>query len=116
MNYILTAQHGFRIAVIMNEFGEEVGIESALVQEPEGGGPQAMVEEWVELSNGCLCCSVKDNFVQALEALMDRRNKFDYILIETTGVRPTPATARLPCLGMPQLHPQPRSCAPPGRL
>mmetsp|Transcript_3340 Transcript_3340/g.8417 ORF Transcript_3340/g.8417 Transcript_3340/m.8417 type:complete len:549 (+) Transcript_3340:1-1647(+) len=96
VNYILTAQHGFRIAVIMNEFGEEVGIESALVQEPEGGGPQTMVEEWVELSNGCLCCSVKDNFVQALEALMGKRNKFDYILIETTGLaNPGPVATAL---------------------
>jgi len=86
VNYILTAQHGYRIAVIMNEFGEEVGIESALVQDPAGGQAKTMVEEWVELSNGCLCCSVKDNFVQALEALMTNKNKFDYILIETTGL------------------------------
>lgn len=39
----------------------------------------------MELANGCLCCSVKTEFVQALEALMQRRSRFDYILIETTG-------------------------------
>lgn len=42
-------------------------------------------EEWVELANGCLCCSVKSDFVAALEGLMLKRDKFDYILIETTG-------------------------------
>jgi G3E family GTPase len=80
----------------MNEFGEEIGIESALLKEPEEGNAKPMVEEWVELNNGCLCCSVKDNFVQALEALMGRRNKFDYILIETTGLaNPGPVASAL---------------------
>lgn len=51
---------------------------------PQAGGALAL-EEWVELANGCLCCSVKDDFVQALEALMQRRARFDYILVETTG-------------------------------
>ena len=50
---------------------------------PQGG--QSAVEEWVELANGCLCCSVKSDFVSALEALMLKRDKFDYVLIETTG-------------------------------
>mmetsp|Transcript_16881 Transcript_16881/g.40239 ORF Transcript_16881/g.40239 Transcript_16881/m.40239 type:complete len:482 (-) Transcript_16881:583-2028(-) len=96
VNHILTAPHGYRIAVIMNEFGSEVGIESALVKEPEAGKAKPMVEEWVELSNGCLCCSVKDNFVQALEALMGKRDKFDYILIETTGLaNPGPVATAL---------------------
>lgn len=44
--------------------------------------------EWVELANGCLCCSVKDDFLRALEALMEQRRTFDYILIETTGELP----------------------------
>lgn len=44
------------------------------------------LEEWIELSNGCLCCSVKTEMVQALETLMQKRHKFDYILIETTGI------------------------------
>jgi G3E family GTPase len=43
------------------------------------------LEEWIELANGCLCCTVKSDFLRALEALMEQRNRFDYILIETTG-------------------------------
>jgi len=44
-------------------------------------------EDWLELRNGCLCCSVKDVGVQAIEQLLEkRRNHFDYILLETTGV------------------------------
>ena len=43
------------------------------------------LQEVVELANGCLCCSVKNDFVQALETMMQHRSKFDYILIETTG-------------------------------
>jgi G3E family GTPase len=42
-------------------------------------------DEWVELANGCLCCSVKNDFVQALEGLMAKAAKLDYIVIETTG-------------------------------
>lgn len=53
-------------------------------------------EEWVELANGCLCCSVKSDFVAALEGLMLKRDKFDYILIETTGLAdPGPVAAAL---------------------
>jgi G3E family GTPase len=45
-----------------------------------------MFEEWLELRNGCLCCSVKDNGVKAIETLMNKRGKFDYIMLETTGL------------------------------
>lgn len=44
------------------------------------------VEEWLELANGCICCSVKDQGVNAIESLMDRKGTFDYILLETTGL------------------------------
>lgn len=50
-------------------------------------GTLGRLGEWVELSNGCMCCAVKNDFVQALETLMGRREGFDYILIETTGER-----------------------------
>ncbi|KAK9809219.1 hypothetical protein WJX72_011554 [[Myrmecia] bisecta] len=94
VNHILTAKHGYRIAVILNEFGQEVGIERAMLQDQEGKA--SSLEEWVELANGCLCCSVKDDFVQALEALMQKRNKFDYILVETTGLAdPGPVASAL---------------------
>ncbi|PNH07726.1 COBW domain-containing protein 1 [Tetrabaena socialis] len=83
---ILTADHGYRIAVILNEFGEDIGIESSFVQSSEGLKTQE--GEWVELTNGCMCCAVKSDFLQALESLLERPGgrRFDYILIETTGL------------------------------
>lgn len=59
----------------MNEFGEEIGIERAMINEGDGG---ALVEEWVELANGCICCTVKHSLVQALEQLVQRKEKYDY--------------------------------------
>lgn len=54
------------------------------------------MDEWVELTNGCLCCSVKDDFVNALESLMLQQTPFDYILIETTGLaNPGPVASAL---------------------
>lgn len=83
VNYILNAQHGKRFAVILNEFGEEIGVERALINDGEGG---ALVEEWVELANGCVCCTVKHSLVQALEQLVQRKERLDHILLETTGL------------------------------
>lgn len=95
VNYILKANHGKRIAVILNEFGEEVGVERALISEGEDGS-NSVVEEWVELPNGCVCCTVKHSFVQALEELMAKRQRFDYILLETTGLaNPGPVASLL---------------------
>ncbi|KAI1083524.1 cobW-domain-containing protein [Whalleya microplaca] len=82
LNYILTARHGKKIAVIMNEFGDSVDIEKSLTVNK--GGEQ--VEEWLEVGNGCLCCSVKDSGVNAIESLMEKKGAFDYILLETTGL------------------------------
>ncbi|KAG2432777.1 hypothetical protein HYH02_012909 [Chlamydomonas schloesseri] len=86
VKHILTADHGYRIAVILNEFGEDVGIESSFVQSQEG--LQGTDGEWVELTNGCMCCAVKSDFLQALESLLERPGgrRFDYILIETSGL------------------------------
>ncbi|XP_017596141.1 PREDICTED: COBW domain-containing protein 1-like, partial [Corvus brachyrhynchos] len=55
LNYILTEQHNKRIAVILNEFGEGSALEKSLAIS-QGG---ELYEEWLELRNGCLCCSVK---------------------------------------------------------
>ncbi|KAF1813306.1 cobW-domain-containing protein [Eremomyces bilateralis CBS 781.70] len=82
LNYILNERHGKKIAVILNEFGDSADIEKSLTVSHSG----QQVEEWLELSNGCLCCSVKDTGVNAIEALMARRGAFDYILLETTGL------------------------------
>lgn len=95
VNYVLKAKHGKRIAVILNEFGEEVGVERALISEGEDGS-KPVVEEWVELPNGCVCCTVKHSFVQALEELMVQRQRFDHILLETTGLaNPGPVASLL---------------------
>ena len=52
------------------------------------------LQDIIELGNGCLCCSVKSDFVAALEGLMQQRSRFDYVLIETTGVAASlPASA-----------------------
>lgn len=82
LNYILTEQHSKKIAVILNEFGEGSALENTMAINEEG----KLFEEWIELRNGCLCCSVKDNGVKAIENLMTKRGKFDYILLETTGL------------------------------
>src|ERR1700737_2392242 len=77
LNRILTEQHGKRIAVIENEFGE-IGIDNDLVVNAE--------EEIFEMNNGCICCTVRGDLIRILGNLMRRRDKFDYILIETTGL------------------------------
>lgn len=82
LNYILTEEHNKKIAVILNEFGEGAVDEKSL----SVGNDGELYEEWLELRNGCLCCSVKDNGVKAIETLMERKGKFDYILLETTGL------------------------------
>lgn len=93
VNYILNSQHGKRIAVILNEFGEEIGVERAMINEGDGG---ALVEEWVELANGCICCTVKHSLVQALEQLVQRKERLDHILLETTGLaNPAPLASVL---------------------
>ncbi|EJU03219.1 cobW-domain-containing protein [Dacryopinax primogenitus] len=83
LNYILTENHGRRIAVIMNEFADTADIESRTINVSSEFG---LTEEVLELANGCLCCSVKDSGAAAIEKLMKKKGKFDYILLETTGV------------------------------
>ncbi|KAF9929292.1 COBW domain-containing protein 1 [Linnemannia zychae] len=82
LDYILTEKHDFKVAVILNEFGDTGGIDQAM----NVGMGGEVVEEWLELKNGCLCCTVKDNGVLAIESLMKKKGKFDYILLETTGL------------------------------
>jgi G3E family GTPase len=77
LNRILSENHGKRIAVIENEFGE-VGVDSELVIGAE--------EELFETNNGCICCTVRGDLLRILGQLMKRRDRFDYILIETTGM------------------------------
>jgi G3E family GTPase len=77
LNRILSEQHGLRIAVIENEFGE-TGIDHELVVNVE--------EELFEMNNGCICCTIRGDLIRILGNLLKRRDKFDHILIETTGL------------------------------
>ena len=77
LNRILSEQHGKRIAVIENEYGEII-IDHALVINAD--------EEIFEMSNGCICCTVRGDLIRVLGNLMKRRDKFD-VLIETTGLQ-----------------------------
>jgi G3E family GTPase len=77
VNRILSEQHGKRIAVIENEFGE-VGVDQQLVIGAD--------EEIFETSNGCICCTVRGDLIRILTQLRKRRERFDAVLIETTGL------------------------------
>ncbi|AHF92281.1 cobalamin biosynthesis protein P47K [Opitutaceae bacterium TAV5] len=77
LNRILTEQHGKKLAVIENEFGE-VGVDNQLVIQSD--------EELFEMNNGCICCSVRGDLIRVLGRLMKRKDRLDGILIETTGL------------------------------
>ena len=78
VNYLLREHLGLRLAIVENEFGE-VGIDDGLVLQTN--------EEVIEMMNGCICCTVRDDLIQALKNLVtNRRSQFDSIVIETTGL------------------------------
>ena len=77
LNYILKQNHGKRIAVIENEFGE-IGIDSEFIIGAD--------EDIFEMSNGCICCSIRGDLIETLNRLLERQQKFNYILIESTGL------------------------------
>ncbi|KAI2501048.1 CobW/HypB/UreG [Fragilaria crotonensis] len=85
VQYILQSpDHGKRIAVIENEFGggsDGISIESIIARD----GLQSLTD-LIELPNGCVCCTVKDDLIKTLEALLDKRKDLDYILIESSGM------------------------------
>ncbi|MBM3230154.1 GTP-binding protein [Candidatus Pacearchaeota archaeon] len=82
LNRILRENHGKKIAVIENEFGE-VGVDQELVVHEN--------EEVIEMNNGCICCTVRGDLIKILEKFVKENQKFDYLLIETTGLaNPTP--------------------------
>lgn len=77
LNRILSEDHGLRIAVIENEFGE-IGIDQDLVINAD--------EEVFEMNNGCICCNVRGDLIRILAELVDRINTFDLVILETTGM------------------------------
>ncbi|WP_456282732.1 GTP-binding protein [Cupriavidus sp. JZ107] len=87
LNYILTERHGHRIAVIENEFGE-VDVDSDLVLSSD--------EEIYQMTNGCICCvvDVRTDLVRILQKLLAQPERFDHIIVETSGLAdPTPVAA-----------------------
>src|SRR3954467_14882459 len=76
LNRILTEQHGKKLAVIENEFGE-VGVDNQLVIPSD--------EELFEMNNGCICCTVRGDLIRILGRLMKRKDKLDGILLQPTG-------------------------------
>ena len=77
LNRLLTEKHDKRVAVIVNEFGE-VGIDHQLVIDAD--------EEIFEMNNGCICCTVRGDLIRIISDLMTRRDRFDHLVIETTGL------------------------------
>jgi G3E family GTPase len=78
LNHLLTQKHGYKCAIIINEFGA-ISIDNQLVVGAD--------EEILELNNGCLCCRVRGDLIRSLnDLLIKKRKRFDYVIIETTGL------------------------------
>jgi G3E family GTPase len=94
LNHILHADHGLRIAVLVNDFGA-INIDSALIVGVEG--------ETVSLSNGCICCTIRDDLLSETVRLLKRPEPPEYIIVETSGVSDPMAVAMT--FLMPELQP-----------
>lgn len=77
LNHILTNQQGLKTAVLVNEFGE-IGIDNELIVETE--------DNLVTLNNGCVCCTINNDLVEAIYTVLEREEKIDYLVVETTGL------------------------------
>ena len=77
LNRILNGQHGLRVGVLVNDFGA-INIDAELVE--------AVEENTINLSNGCVCCEIRDDLVRSLEELLQRADSIDYVILEASGV------------------------------
>ncbi len=77
LNHILTQQQGLKTAVLVNEFGE-IGIDNELIISSD--------DDIVELNNGCICCTINEDLVKTVQKILERKEKLDYLIVETTGV------------------------------
>ncbi|WP_293338467.1 GTP-binding protein [Microcoleus sp. CAWBG58] len=77
LNHILTNQQGLKTAVLVNEFGE-IGIDNELIVTTD--------DNMVELNNGCICCTINEDLVNAVYKVLERQEKLDYLVVETTGL------------------------------
>jgi len=92
LKHVLGAKHGLKIAVIQNELSATTGLEAATMRGPNG----EWFDKWMELSNGCVCCEVREELPFAIERLMEAKGRFDHVIIETTGMAdPGPVAASL---------------------
>ncbi|QGQ96407.1 GTP-binding protein [Paenibacillus psychroresistens] len=82
LNHVLNNREGLKVAVIVNDLSE-VNIDADLIR--EGSGLSKTDEKLVEMSNGCICCTLREDLLQEVEKLA-KENRFDYILIESTGI------------------------------
>jgi cobalamin biosynthesis protein CobW len=83
IRHLLEESGGRRIALIINEFGDQ-GVDRDLIQ--GCGIPSCREEDMIELANGCICCTVADDFVPTMQKLLDRPERPDHIVIETSGL------------------------------
>jgi G3E family GTPase len=91
LNHILTNRDGMRVALIVNDMSE-VNIDAALVRDG-GANLSRTQEQLVEMTNGCICCTLRDDLLQEVRALAEQ-DRFDYLLIESTGIaEPLPVAA-----------------------
>lgn len=81
LNWILTQEHGLKVAVLVNEFGS-IDIDSQLVK----AGDWSSDDDTLTLANGCICCSINESFLAAVQNILDKQDQFDYLVIETSGV------------------------------
>lgn len=79
LNHILTNQQGLKTAVLVNEFGE-IGIDNELIISTDDDN------NMVELSNGCICCTINTDLVDAVYKVLERQDNIDYLVVETTGL------------------------------
>ena len=93
LNYILKQDHGYKFAVIINEVGK-IGIDGGLIETSK--------DEVIEMSNGCMCCTVRTDLIKGVQNLL-KKGGFDYLLIETTGIA-EPGPIAQTFLNIPQLQ------------
>lgn len=79
LNHILTNQQGLKTAVLVNEFGE-IGIDNELIVSTDENNSM------VELNNGCVCCTINEDLINAVHNILEREDKIDYLVVETTGL------------------------------
>ena len=77
LNRILNGDHGLRVGVLVNDFGD-INIDAALVE--------GVAENTINLANGCICCEIRDDLITSIEGLLTREESIDYVIVEASGV------------------------------